>query len=141
MVDAGGKRGRCKALHHCFAIQEERVRRLLSVERAQGKPLPNGWKEISLLIELADKIDDLEPDAQRASSQAPARTVTGGDPHSSIGAPEKIKNLDHLDRVLLREAAEGLLKIRGQLLGEVGDEKRMEPDAGEGSGGQNEHDK
>jgi hypothetical protein len=140
MMDAGSKLGRCKALQHCFAIQEERVRRLLLVERAQGKPLPNGWKEISLLIELAEKIDELEPDAQQASSQAPAQTVTGEDPHSSIGPLEKIKNLNHLDRALSREAVEMLLKIREQLRTEVDDGKRMAPDGREGSDEENDRD-
>ncbi len=132
MQDAAGKLERRKALQHCFGIQEERVRRLRLLESAQRKLLPNGWREVLVLAQIAEKIEESEIDAQRASSQVPDGTVIPEEQCSPTGAVihlsrqeaslqegsvemskmgEQLAQLDPIDRSLIREASEKIVVL------------------------------
>jgi hypothetical protein len=127
--------GTCKsesqeALQWSLRIQKGRVRRLVLLENALQKLLPNGWREVLVLAHIAEKNRKAEIDAQRVSSQVPGATVAAEEPHSSTGTLKKIKNLNPGDRQLLREASERLLKF---LKKELDDGKTTDPDGKEGN--------
>jgi len=100
-------------LRWCRDIQIDRIRQLILHERDQQRLSPNGWKEILALLAISGEILKCD-DALPVGSEEPMQS------ESSEDLLNKIKNLDHVDRSLLREASE---KVRERIEQELNTEK------------------
>jgi len=104
-----------KFLKHCFEVQEERVRHCLLLEKSQQKLLPNGWREISLLIDIFEKIQESNANQKRVRVEISKETSLEQVQNST----EPFSNFSPIDRGLMREGTEELQRIRDQILKEV----------------------
>lgn len=108
-----------EALEKAFRLQWERVRWLRSLERVSLRPLPNVWREIRELANIAYMLQKVE--AQELLRQSRGSLPTGSLPADSIPPQEpcspanvvaEFEQLDEVDRNLIRQAIEKAARIR-----------------------------
>jgi len=105
-------------LKYCFLVQQQRVKMLLDLEDQVKMPLPEGWKNLAVLKDIAAEYRKHEIGEQYLKGkgvQPYGSPVQGGlVPHesremSSLG--ERISRLDEADRNLIRTAGARVIEL------------------------------
>jgi len=85
-------------------IQMERISQLRISEKVSRRLAPNGWREILTLVKLLEEIEKHGSTSSRTLEEGHAAEQ----PPAATDITSSLKDLDHVDRQLLREAVKEL---------------------------------
>ena len=122
MVDKSGKFDLEEVLRWCLQVQHERIRRGLLCETASQKLSPDIHRELLTFVKIAQLM---------AFNSQPARLQPGGtgpsaEPHNQTEVRKEIRDLDPVDRHLLRAAFEEMNSFLGEPKKNKEDQERID---------------